>query len=723
MFIKYSLNIYAFCMGIAAITVQIILMREFMAVFYGNELCIGILLSVWLFWVAVGSRLGNIFIRIHVFKKLKTFSLLMLLLIIVSVLAVIAIKYVRIQFSFLTGITSSVNSLRGDPASRVYIFEAFGSACAGFLVSLVALRFLSNMDVLLFLAFFLFMVIFIVNKKIWTIFISIFMVLILFSPQSETFQTGLLQKYWHSFDKQMQLIDWRQSKFGELTLVDWGGEKSLYINGLKQTIVPDPIGSQELASLILNQHSEPHDILLLGGGLGGLAAELARYKNSNIVYIELDKEAYDITFSHLDSLQQFFFRKPNLKIKFTDGRYFLSTSKESYDMIIVNVGKPATASNNRYFTQEFFKLAKNKLKPGGIFTICGFPSAENYFGPELLQLNAGLYSQLQHEFNDIVVIPGDAAIYFASLNSPDLTTNPDILTQRFIEKGIQCDYFYPQMFWQYYLPGRLNFIKESLVNTRVKRNNRDFAPVSYYYDFVLWNKLVRGHSGLFTQISLINFEYTLFFLIFILILLVIISLFIRKKKSFHLTCILGLTAYFGFASITLNVLLLLSFQIIFGYIYEWIGLALSVYMAGMAFTSMVVNNNLEKISNKYMLVVFLFLLTMLLLFLTPILHYIQTIRSYFLFFILLFLAGALTGGTFPFVSELYYRIGGRYRAGSVYAADLIGGACGSLIVSGLFIPLYGFTKTLLLTAVVGIIFFFYLLVFTRNIRHTKLKTR
>ncbi|MDH5174636.1 MAG: hypothetical protein OEW43_05190, partial [Elusimicrobiota bacterium] len=41
--------------GFTSLAAQIVLMRELMVVFYGNELSLGITLAGWLFWVAVGS--------------------------------------------------------------------------------------------------------------------------------------------------------------------------------------------------------------------------------------------------------------------------------------------------------------------------------------------------------------------------------------------------------------------------------------------------------------------------------------------------------------------------------------------------------------------------------------------------------------------------------------------------------------------------------------------
>ena len=41
--------------GFSAVIGQIVLMRELMVVFNGNEISLGILLATWLFWTAIGS--------------------------------------------------------------------------------------------------------------------------------------------------------------------------------------------------------------------------------------------------------------------------------------------------------------------------------------------------------------------------------------------------------------------------------------------------------------------------------------------------------------------------------------------------------------------------------------------------------------------------------------------------------------------------------------------
>ena len=44
-------------LGSTAVVAQIVLMRELMVVFYGNELSLGLMLANWLLWTAAGSSL------------------------------------------------------------------------------------------------------------------------------------------------------------------------------------------------------------------------------------------------------------------------------------------------------------------------------------------------------------------------------------------------------------------------------------------------------------------------------------------------------------------------------------------------------------------------------------------------------------------------------------------------------------------------------------------
>ena len=60
--------------GFTSVMAQIILMRELVILFYGNELSLGTMLGVWLLWTAVGSALLPRLFRIRRPRKVFLFT-------------------------------------------------------------------------------------------------------------------------------------------------------------------------------------------------------------------------------------------------------------------------------------------------------------------------------------------------------------------------------------------------------------------------------------------------------------------------------------------------------------------------------------------------------------------------------------------------------------------------------------------------------------------------
>ncbi|HPO12588.1 MAG TPA: fused MFS/spermidine synthase [Candidatus Hydrogenedentes bacterium] len=58
--------------------------------------------------------------------------------------------------------------------------------------------------------------------------------------------------------------------------------------------------------------------------------------------------------------------RPNLKVRIDDGRNFLLTTNERYDVITFEPMPLALAGVSTFYTQEYYKLCLNRLRPGGI---------------------------------------------------------------------------------------------------------------------------------------------------------------------------------------------------------------------------------------------------------------------------------------------------------------------------------------------------------------------
>jgi spermidine synthase len=53
--LNLKLKTSAFILGLTSMIGQVIIIRELVVVFYGNELSLGIILACWLFWTGFGS--------------------------------------------------------------------------------------------------------------------------------------------------------------------------------------------------------------------------------------------------------------------------------------------------------------------------------------------------------------------------------------------------------------------------------------------------------------------------------------------------------------------------------------------------------------------------------------------------------------------------------------------------------------------------------------------
>ena len=59
-----------------------------------------------------------------------------------------------------------------------------------------------------------------------------------------------------------------------------------------------------------------------------------------------------------------YFTNPRVQIHVTDGRHFLATTPERYDIISINVSDPYLPGSSSFFSREFYELARSRLSPG-----------------------------------------------------------------------------------------------------------------------------------------------------------------------------------------------------------------------------------------------------------------------------------------------------------------------------------------------------------------------
>ncbi len=147
-----------------------------------------------------------------------------------------------------------------------------------------------------------------------------------------------------------------------------GGEQSFIVNGRPEaSTVPMDVQLQKaLGHLPMLLHPNPRSVFVLGTGTGmTLGATAVHPEAERIVLAEIEEGVLGVarTFSRwnggvLDS--------PKLRIVFNDGRNFLATTREKFDVITADPIHPWSGGAGYLYTKEYFESVATHLAPEGI---------------------------------------------------------------------------------------------------------------------------------------------------------------------------------------------------------------------------------------------------------------------------------------------------------------------------------------------------------------------
>ena len=695
--------------GFTAAIAQIVLMRELMVVFYGNEISLGLMLGSWLFWTAAGSGIAGRFAR-EPRRLMAGLEALVALALPATILAVRASRGVLegvpgeslgpgpmllgslatlSVFCVLSGALFAAGSRlyanqaatsTGEATGSVYLLEALGSAAGGMLAGLVLVRYVAPLEIALGLG--LLNLLAAVGLVVRERFarraamaalagITVLLALPFGVPRLET---ASIERFWRGF----HLVATRNSVYGNLAVVRTEGASSLYENGLNLFNVPDPAAAEEAVHYALLEHPSPRSLLLIGGGVNGSLAQALKHASlERIDYVELDPAILDLFPIRAD---------PRVRVHVTDGRLFLKTTASTFDVIIVNLPDPQTAQLNRFYTLEFFREAARKLTGSGILAL-RLTAAEDYISPELAAFLRSIYKTLRAVFPEVTAIPGETVHFFAARRAGVLAAGSEELLARLRARRLETSYVR-----EYYIPFRMMPDRMADLDRQIEPRpetpvNRDFAPVAYYFDVALWSsRFNHGYRGVFRAMAGVDFRWLAGAVGALLLVLV-------AKKRRPQTAAACCTAAMGFTLIGLEMLLLLAFQAIYGYVYQQLAIIIAAFMAGMALGSWLALR--ARALQGMRTLAFLQLGAAI----APLLlcAVFQAVTQV-LFPVLALGCGMLGGCEFPVASRIF---SGR-STGTLYALDLAGSCLGAVLFSVYLIPVFGFLRTAALVAMVSL---------------------
>ena len=726
LFLPYTVII----LGITSITAQVLLMRELSVIFYGNELSLGVMLGVWLFWTAVGSsifpmlwgkrtnpipishiqvilvpllpimlwlvRFGKSILSLTLGEMIGFTPMLLITLLTMA-------PFCIINGCLYTTACSHMKSYHHNGAAaigRVYWLEAIGAGIGGLLAGLFLVSVSSTYTLFALSLLNLFSVLFLAgdvrsSRKIsygLRSFILLSATIIILCT-GKSFQYAADKLLWKGFNLSVT----KNTIHGNISLTRTRDLTNLYHNGILTTTTPDPLTAEESVHFALLQHPDPKSVLIIGGSLNGGIGEILRHPSiERIDAVELDPIVYSLAEQYFPKEIMSEVKNPRVKIHHTDGRRFLKTTMQRFDAILINLPDPYNAQLNRFYTYEFFREVHEKLNDVGVFSF-SVSSSENAVGPELADFLNVIDSTVKAAFTDRIIIPGETARFIASNVTGILTSSPDDLVHRLRDRLIDTQYVR-----EYYIPyqmsrERLEYLQSRLRDVQSNNLNRDFKPVAYYYDTLLWaTTYSRPFQSLFSAASRIK---PIHLVGIVLVVYILLSLFIRRHKISDGGILVSILSI-GFTEISLEVILLLSFQILYGYMYAMLSVIIAGYMMGLTLGSLNALKMLKRATGpsssfrRYQGLMVLYPL-----FIAGFLALIHRLNlsgqthqlTIWVFPLLSAGAGYIGGMQFPTANHLVLRPGRNlmHVAGFLYGFDLLGSAAGAILTSAFLIPLFG----------------------------------
>ncbi len=658
--------------GITSVATQLITIREFLTQFHGNEITISLVLFCWLFLTGVGTFAAKSVKRI----SLSFYSLLILIIALWPLLQLIAIRGLRdvffthgvspgfypIFFYILAAITPyclltgfilpySQKVMNAQnyayESGELYLTDSIGDIIGGALFSFVLVYWLTpfytiavTSSVLILVVFFL-----LLKTRGYVLLLTAFAMISLFY----FYATNSYFERLTLADQYGNIVQYLESPYGRIVISEEETQYTFWESGSPLYSGSNVITSEEKVHFALSQLDRVENVLLVSGGLGETLKEVNKYNPAHIDYVELDPMLTETALS-LGIID----KVASLEIVNTDGRTYIKKARRLYDAIIIDLPDPDTFQVNRFFTREFFSLAKRILKEGGVLSL-SMEYSPNYISDIQKKKFSIMFNTVGRHFRNVKIIPGEDA-YFLCRDGKLWVDIPSKLRDKSIITTYIDGFFYGNVTEE-----RVGQFEDFL--DRDAHVNTDFDPALINVVFRQWF-MKHGTSPHY-------------FLFAVLGLTVIYLIFIRKEEYILFST--------GLATMGVEMLVIFSFQIVYGYIYLKIGAIVTAFLLGLLPGALLGDFRKHKGGINLEISEALMLVLLILFYFCAVGFGSEFQPLYYLIYCFVF--SFVCGFQFPVVADL---IGEQESpASGCLAADLAGAAVGTLLTGTILIPLWG----------------------------------
>ena len=713
--------------GFAASIGQILVIRELLVIFYGNELSTGLIFACWLLCTAAGSGLTGRVCR----KKPQDFKVLLAGFTVFCAALPATIVWIRAARAFWSippgellspGMMLAIGfcaaapicllsgglfalawelyraGAKGEERSiSVYLAESLGAGAGGLVFYFILLPLYPSFAGSLLLIVFLLggaMVCGAGLKYPGKLLCSLFAAAILIAACISFSYSDRVDLLTRRLQWGKSFFQSRDTAYHNLVFLSNSGQFSLFSNGLWLFSSPDPQSAEPAAYLPLLEHPDPGRVLVIGDYSPELLGEVVSHPGiKSVDCVQPDAEATAFISAVLPPSPMEMGGDRSVRVWRMDPKRFTRGAGIGYDVILLSAGEPVNAEMNRFYTVEFFARMKLLMNPGGLFSF-GVAASPDIIGPREAVLLKSLYATLREVFGYVLVLPGENVRFIASQDGAGVAGDPQVLIDRMRARRLDLRYVRDFYLLDLFNPIRLAYMESIIHEGPPAKINKDFEPVCYLYGLGLWGAQLHPAVGrLLGFISggvpfWVPVGLGALFLVFVAVLL---------AKGGSSSVVAFNTGVCGAVLIVIEVVLVLVYQIIEGSVYRQMALIISLFMAGLAAGSALVRTLRGTGAHRLFMIqigLAAYLGALYLLFSVfrgPVLDNLGHDAMLLLFSALAFFAGMFGGGQFCAAVGCSEKA----RGAGLYAADLIGASAGALAGSIFFLPVLGIPKTLL----------------------------
>jgi spermidine synthase len=162
------------------------------------------------------------------------------------------------------------------------------------------------------------------------------------------------------------------TKYQKIELVDTDEfGKVLLLDDITQTAEKnDYMYHEPMVHPAMCCHPKPRNVLVVGGGDGGIAREVLKHPAVKRVELaELDEGVVRFSRKYLGGVHDDCYDDPRVNVNIADGRKFTEERPGEFDVVIMDMTDPFGPSRMLY-TREFYRLAKRAMRDrAGIFVM------------------------------------------------------------------------------------------------------------------------------------------------------------------------------------------------------------------------------------------------------------------------------------------------------------------------------------------------------------------